>query len=79
MRIQATDSPRQLATFQRPTWVHTRVASGTVRLAQSNQELLAGEGLPIASTDGIVSLVWEPAQLWIMGAGGTAELEVIIP
>lgn len=76
MTIKSTDTPRQLATFPRPTWVHIRVVSGTARFASTNQELLAGEGLPVLSTDNIVSLVWEPAQLWV---SGTAELELIVP
>ncbi len=73
-------SPRKVATLPRCANVHFRVLTGDALVAQTSQELIDGGGLPIAITDGIVSLEWQQGELWL-SAGGSADcvLEVIVP
>lgn len=79
MRVLLKDSPRHLATIHVRTWIHLRVISGNVRIARENQELLGGAGLPVLTSDGIVSLNWQTGSIWAQGSGGDAELEIVLP
>lgn len=79
MRITLTDSPRKLARLARPSWIHARVISGAATLAEFNQDILDGGGLPITVSDGIVSLKWECTELWIAGNPAGSVVEVIVP
>lgn len=81
MRLTVSDSPRHVATLSTREWIHLRVLSGDVLLARENQTLLAGNGLPVAVSDGLVSLNWQAGNLWIQSPAGSgnAVLEVVLP
>lgn len=80
MLLRLPDTPRRLCRLNRPAYVHLRVTSGTVRLSPDMETLLAGEGLTVSSTDGLVSLRWEHELLWAAASPGTnSSMEVILP
>lgn len=81
MYQQFTDTPRRIATFRRPTWIHFQVVSGTLLIGDGDQELRDGRsGLSFTSADKLVSLKWENDEFWARAAaGGTSEVQVIVP
>ena len=78
MRVQLTTSPQRLTELRGPAWLTCRAISGSVRLAGAEQELLAGQGLPIETADRIVSFRVPPGAVWLQSSGGAAELEVFV-
>lgn len=81
MRLTVSDSPRHVAKLSTREWIHLRVISGNVLLARENQSLVAGDGLPVGVSDGLVSLNWQAGDLWIQSpsGSGSAVLEVVLP
>jgi hypothetical protein len=80
MRVQVTDTPRLFSTRRNPRWITLRVITGAVKLGTEQIELLSGYGLPIATTDNIVSVVWPEDQLWIQSSppGTVADVELVL-
>ena len=80
MRIKLPDTPRRLARLNRPSYVHIRIVSGTVRLSSDQESLLGGDGFRVGTSDGILSLRWEAEQIWAAAeSGSNAEMEVLLP
>jgi hypothetical protein len=79
MRIAAIASPRKVATIPKLYTLHMRViGAGGVLLAREEQTLISGGGLPVSSTDGLVSLVWDAGEVWVQG-DPTGTMEIVLP
>ena len=54
--------------------------TGAVQLGTEQIELLSGYGLPVATTDNILSVVWPEDQLWIQSSplGTVADVELVL-
>lgn len=81
MRIGLVDSPRLIADPPRFLHVILRVISGDVLVGRDRQTLSDGGGLPVAASDGIVTLFWDAGALYMAStpAGTQASIEVIVP
>jgi len=79
MRISLDTGPRNIARI-RKTHEHItiRVISGDCIIGRDRQGLSDGGGMPVYTSDGIVSIAWEVGELWMAGAP-TAVVEVIVP
>lgn len=80
MRVKVSDSPRLLGqTPGNGRWITFHVLSGVVQLADEQQQLFNGGGLPLETHDGLSQLYWY-GPVWISAAAGTvAEIEIVIP
>lgn len=82
MRLYLQSSPQRAFTVTQPAYVTCKVISGTARLATSEQEALAGLGLPLATSDGVVSIPvgrqGRNTEVWLAGTGAAAEVEVLL-
>lgn len=81
MRITLVDSPRSICHIPKFQNLILRVISGGVIVGRDRQTLADGGGLPVATTDNIVTLPWDAGALYMAAtpAGTTAEVEVIVP
>lgn len=80
MRIKLIASPRKIGRVSGPNgWLTARVISGSARLAITEQELISGEGLPLETTDGLISLQVGARDLFMCSSGGAgSEVEIIL-
>lgn len=78
MRLSFPNSPRLICRVPVTRHIHIRAINGDLLISRDQQTLLDGGGLPVAVTDGIVSLQWDAGEIWAMGAPN-ATVEVIVP
>lgn len=82
MRLTLQETPRLITTRRAPSYVHLRVISGEARLSTQSSDLYPGSGdggLPVVVADGIVSLKWPVAELWLAcPPGGAGVVEVVV-
>lgn len=78
MRLTLTGDPLRLVKWpdERLRWILLRVISGNIRVGLTDEQLRTGGGLPVASADGLLSLPWETAEVWVAGVG---ELVIVLP
>jgi len=79
MKVIVSETPRRIARLQRNSPVLLCVKSGSVRIAQEQESLFGGDGLPVTAADGIQSWIWPEGELWICADSGGALIEVILP
>lgn len=79
MRVSVSPTPRRLARFSRRTLIVLRVLSGTVRIAETQESLFDGAGVPVGTSDGIQNWELPEMEFWICSDGTNAVLEVLLP
>jgi hypothetical protein len=79
MKVIVSETPRRIARLQRHSPVLLKVRSGSVRVAQEQESLFGGDGLPVSATDGIQSWIWPEGEFWVCADAGGALIEVILP
>ena len=79
MKVIVSETPRRIARLQRSSPVLLRVKSGSVRIAQEQESLFGGDGLPVTAADGIQSWIWPEGEFWVCADAGGALIEVILP
>jgi hypothetical protein len=81
MRLSLVDSPRNICHIPKTLNVIMRVISGDVIVGRDRQTLADGGGLPVGTSDGIVTLAWDAGALFMAAspAGASAVVEVVVP
>lgn len=79
MRLNVVDTPRRIARLSRHSPIVAKVLSGALRIAQRQEELYNGEGMPLVPTDGIVNWVMPEGEIWIVADSTNTVLEIMMP
>jgi hypothetical protein len=78
MTVTVSNTPRFLARIPSRILL-LRVAAGSVRIGQSQDEIMNGGGIPVSVSDGIQNWIMPETDVWIVGDAADNRVEILLP